>query len=383
MKPTIVRRLELLWRHRVVYPVLRLILRNKSIQLPVDLSRVRSILILRYDRLGDMIVTTPIFRILKQRYPGLRIGVFASELNAVLIRQNPNVDRVYVLHSGWFSLLREILRARRDGYGMVLNFIFNRTSSAGILANLISPRGIKIGQGAEQYRFYFNALLQLRRATDHMVETLASFLTESTGIIAATGELSFELHPDQTSRDAVIRFHAEHGLRPRASAGDEARYLIFNVSATDPVRRISWDQAQAISSHLGRRTDLRTVVISAPNDSDRMRQMVRDVRSPSLIPFPLLGSAPLLQVASLIEGAVVVITPDTGIIHFASAMSTPVLGFFTPLQGMHEWLPYGIPHQLVTADEGEPTAAIPANRLIDAIDSYLELLEGTERRRHL
>ena len=371
MQPGLIRRLELAWRHRLVYPLLRLLLRNESIQLPIDLGGIRSVLILRYDRLGDMIVTTPVFRALKDRYPRLRVGVFASELNAPMLRNNPHVDEVYVLFSSWPRLWTEIMRARRDGYDLVLNFIFNRTSSAGLLANLIAPHGIKVGQGSEKYRFYFNALLQLDRTQEHMADTLASVLARVTGIQLSPEEVRFDLEPDVESEQAVAAYLASRDLRPRSGSGPGTPYLVFNVSATDPVRRISWEQAEKLARHLANRRDVRTVVISSPRDAGAMRAAVTRAGGDMLDVFPGEGNAPLMQVAALIHGALAVVTPDTGIIHFASAMGTPVLGFFTKLQGMHEWLPYGVAHTIVTADEGMPTSSIPSTVMTVSVDAFL------------
>ena len=75
-------KLEYWWRHQIVYPLLRLIFHNPRKDSPIDIRTVKSLLFLRYDRIGDMIVTTPIFRSLKQLNPALKIGVVASETNA-------------------------------------------------------------------------------------------------------------------------------------------------------------------------------------------------------------------------------------------------------------------------------------------------------------
>ncbi len=155
----LVRRLELVFRHAVVYPLFRLLFWNAPHEKPIDLRSVRKILILRYDRIGDIIVTTPIFRALKSLHPDLMLGVLVSPSNAEIIRHDGAVDKLHVLHSNWFQLFRMILTARREQYDVVLNFIFNRTTSGGVLSNLIAPGGIKVGQGAEKYRFYFNRLL--------------------------------------------------------------------------------------------------------------------------------------------------------------------------------------------------------------------------------
>jgi ADP-heptose:LPS heptosyltransferase len=90
------------------------------------------------------------------------------------------------------------------------------------------------------------------------------------------------------------------------------------------------------------------------------------------------GERPLAQIASLVEGAILVITPDTSLVHFASAMRTPVIGLYTQqLQATKEWLPFRVPYRIVTAPVGEPTSHIRAETLIQITDEFIASLLGS------
>jgi ADP-heptose:LPS heptosyltransferase len=95
------------------------------------------------------------------------------------------------------------------------------------------------------------------------------------------------------------------------------------------------------------------------------------VQRTKCVSFPGQRDASLLEIAALIEGALAVITPDTSIIHFASAAKTPVLGFYTQMQDVHEWLPHQVKNRLVLSSKNEPTSAIPISNMIHAIDDFL------------
>lgn len=367
---------ELAFRHGIVYPLFRLIFRNPISDRPIELQKVRKLLILRYDRIGDMIVTTPIFRRLKKAHPRLHIGVVTSALNAELVRNNPNVDAVYILHANWFSLWREIRRARRERYDIVLNFIFNRTTSGGLLANIIAPKGFKVGQGDPKYQFYFNRLLVLERSESHMVETLSSIVQQVFDFSTDEEELGFEIVVDEGSTQSVDKFLKKQGIFRRVSKGKgDPGYVVFNLSATDLVRRISARQAEDLARSLAEEKSFRTVLIYAPGDEE-MRNVARKLAESSVcVPFPEMGTASLLEIASLIEGAFCVITPDTAIVHFASAMKTPVLGLFTPLQGMHEWLPHKVRHDLVTAEAGQPVSSISLDVMRKRVKGFIQSVQ--------
>jgi ADP-heptose:LPS heptosyltransferase len=368
----LVEAIEWLFRHLVAYPLLRLLFRNEYSDRTLDIRNVRKILILRFDRIGDMIVTTPIFRVLKQQNPKLHLGVLTSHGNAEIIRYNQNVDAIYILHRNWWRMWREIQRARSVEYDVVLNFIFNRTSSAGILANLIAPRGFKVGQGDDKYRFYFNRLLKLDRTQAHMVEVLAGYTETVFGISIPRSQLQFEISIDLPSRHDVDAFLRKTGLRRRSdTAGSFLPYCVVNISTTEEVRAPSYAQCLAIVKHLLSRSGYAVVVVGAPSMRGTVESIVRQVGSDRCVAFPEKGTATLVQLASLIEGAAAIVTPDTSIIHFASATQTPVLGLFTPLQRTHEWMPYRVQHATLFAPEGKPVSAIAIERINAAIDDFL------------
>jgi ADP-heptose:LPS heptosyltransferase len=373
----LVEAIEWLFRHLVTYPLLRLLFRNEYSDRTLDIRNVRKILILRFDRIGDMIVTTPIFRTLKQHNPDLHIGVLTSQGNAEIIRNNRNVDAIYVLHRNWWRMWREIQKARKMEYDVVLNFIFNRTTSAGILANLVAPRGFKVGQGVDKYRFYFNRLLKLDRTQAHMAEVLAGYTETVFGITIPRDQIQFEVCIDQPSRHYVDDFLRRNGLHRRNdSASANQPYVVVNISTTEKVRAPSDQQCRAIVQQVLSRSRYAVVVIGAPSIQRTVASLVRQVSSNRCLAFPEEGSATLAQLASLIEGAAAIVTPDTSVIHFASATNTPVLGLFTPLQRTHEWMPYRVRHATLFAPEGKPVSAIPIERLRAAVDDFLQTISN-------
>jgi len=57
-----------------------------------------NILFLRYDRIGDMVLTTPVFREYKKVYPNSKIYVLASKTNSEIIRFNQYIDQIFINH---------------------------------------------------------------------------------------------------------------------------------------------------------------------------------------------------------------------------------------------------------------------------------------------
>ena len=371
-----INKIEYWWRHHIVYPILRGIFHNTEKKIPIDIRSIKSVLILRYDRIGDMIVTTPIFKGLKEVYPHLRIGVFASKANAEIIQNNHTVDAIYILSTSWWQMWKEIKRARKEQYDVVLNLVFNRTTSGGILANLVAPNGIKIGQGDAKYRFYFNILLRLTRQHNHMVETLASIIKMVFNVRLNPDQLSYDIIIDRKTGEVIQAYWTKHNLQPRLLSGNKGLpYIIFNLSANDSERRISTEQALLIGEYLSSNMSFQTLLLHAPKDSIMLKTKQRLIEKTRCLPFPEHGTASLLEIAAIIKGAAAVITPDTSIIHFASAAQIPLIGFYTSMQDVHEWLPYKVRYRIVMSENRKPTSEIPVRDMMTALQEFISTLQ--------
>lgn len=361
-------RLELVLRNYFTYPLLRRLLRNKPFQGKVDINAVRSVLILRYDKIGDMIVTRPVFRILKSRNPGLQVGVIASPGNRALIEHDANVDKCYVIGSNPLADFFEIIRARRAGYEVVLNLVFNRTTSGALLANLIAPGGTKIGQGDEKYGFYYNVLLQLPRMQVPMTELLATYLEEVFGFRIKKAELDLSLNVPPASRNMVDQFLRSHGLKKKS-------FAVVNLSVGEQVRKLTRVQYMSVIDFLRNVCKLPVLLISVSSEHKLARELAE---SSSAVRFPDSGSATLLEVAVLIEMARLVISPETSIVHFAAASKTPVVALYSSQKLDGEWVPFRVPHRIVTAPGKAPVSHIAPS----AIEKATKDLLAETRRSH-
>ncbi len=364
--------LERFFRKSIVYPLLRTIFRNPVSVTPIDLSRVERMLILRYDRIGDMIITTPILRTLKKLNPRLKLDVLASRSNAEIVRQNPFVDNLLIIEENWLWLLRQILDLRKQRYDVVLNLIFNRTTGPGILANLIAPRADKIGQGSERYAFYFNRLVKVRRFEQHMLESLVSLIEQAFGISVNRQELAFEIAVAPASRREVDGWLEKRGLHRRSQLKSPGSpYVVLNLSAKEAERSLVTHQAAALAKSLSGKSEFCLVVLDSPGNGGMSEALrIKPEFQKSLV-YRTRSPQPLGELASLIEGALLVISPDTSIVHFASAMQTPILAIHTPMTAPREWLPHNVRHDVVMADEGQRVSEIGPQVLVEKAERFI------------
>lgn len=100
------------------------------------------ILISRFDRIGDVMLTTPVFQALKIRYPNAHVGVFIQEKNRELVEGNPNIDEIIgydkeKANSGFWKTVQFAKELKKKKFDLVVHLHpTNRIHLIGFLAGI-------------------------------------------------------------------------------------------------------------------------------------------------------------------------------------------------------------------------------------------------------
>lgn len=347
--------------------------RNRPLERRLDPATVRSVLFLRHDVLGDMLTTMPMFRLLKQMNPNIQIHVVASPSNQVLIRHDPNVDKVILMSHGFFPMLNAIRNARKHRYDAVLACIFGKGTNTGMLANLMGRRGaVKATVNRDpRYDAYFN--VQSRRAAEIRSnwEKMLMLVADTFQVPDSVDAIQrYVIVPDGSARTAEQRL-AELGLQ------GVRQLLSVNISTARqrnywPVERFH----ELLREVLVRYPSARLLLLSTPNHASNAKQLQQLLDDPRVAIYPTTND--VMEVIAVIKQSWMVITPDTGIIHMASAVGTPVVGLYVGGQAAAEWRPFGVPYRVVTSPEDLSVAAIPPAEVMQGFEQLVLEMASVE-----
>jgi ADP-heptose:LPS heptosyltransferase len=354
-----------------LYAFIRLFVRNPEVALPLDAAFVRSIkkiLVLRYDRLGDMVVTTPMLRLLAERLPHAEIHVMASPRNAGLLAENRSVACVHV----WDGSLRAVMHfarlfrheARRgEGFDLALCTVFNKMTFAGAFVNLLlgrTPLKITLRERrAYNYAVWFNAQVPIERE-----QPMSALLVQLGCAVFGWEDYAPELVRFQIKSSAAQQQAAQRWFE---QAFDEAQRkqecVLYNLSAGAPVRQWSLGRHEAFLRLFTEQFPFMRVVVSSASAE-------RPIADALAATFPALRVLPatdeILQLCAYFEGIDAVITPDTSISHIATAFQKPLVALYTHHSAGPQWMPFALPHRALIADGDLPVESIAPERVLAA-----------------
>lgn len=320
----------------------------------LDWTRVRRILVVRLDNLGDVILTGPALRALKAHLPHVHLTLLASPGGAAAAALLPWVDDVAPCRALWqdlgrlaFDPARErelIASLRRGEYDLALILTsFSQSPHPAALACALAGIPVRIGESRERGRALTVALPHADDGLHQCERNLQ--LVERLGVPVVDRRLEIRLpRPAWSATQARL---AAHGV-----AGD---YLVWNPFASCAARTYDPLRHALAARALAEYADLRLLVCGAARDRDRARELL-----PLLGPraLDLVGETDLPEFAALLAGARLVLTNNTAALHLADALAVPQLVTYAGTDRDSQWMPRASPHRLLR----RPTACAPCYR---------------------
>jgi ADP-heptose:LPS heptosyltransferase len=131
----------------------------------------RRILFLRYDALGDMILSFPIYRATRAAFPDSKIDVLCSPKNVTLLEGSSLANTLLVAGKNPLDLIKLIVHIRRENYDLVVNLVTRPSFTFGILARLGGSKSVRIAGDQEQFSYFYNRIIDLPPKRDiHMMK---------------------------------------------------------------------------------------------------------------------------------------------------------------------------------------------------------------------
>lgn len=286
-------------------------------------SDVRRILVVRHDRLGDVVLTIPAVAALRVAYPRAWIGFFVRPRLAPLARMVEGVDEV-VEDPGSRKARVASLRAFKPDLAVCV-------SPGGAMPVTAAIAGVRhrVGSGFRLYSPLFERTVDERRRTAgrHEVEYALSYAHRSG---APASEARFPLRIPDEAVESRERWLESQRLEPP--------YVVIHPGTGGSCP--AWPLGHFLRlAALLRAEDRRVVVSIGPGDEAVAHGL--DDAEPAVRRLPRFsGGLPAL--AACLSGASLVVSNSTGPLHLAAAVGAPALAFHAPWPscGVSRWGPY-------------------------------------------
>jgi heptosyltransferase II len=338
------------------------------------------ILVIRTDRMGDVILTTPAMKAIRVNFPTARVAVLLRPATADLVRGNPFVDDVLLddingRHHGVGGFLRLVREIRRHRFDVV--FIFHTKRRTNLLS-ACAGIPVRIGYRDHHWGGLLTHPLLDDRAQGNRHEALYCM-----DVVTSLGLEAVALRPfvplDQQENEWAQRFFMEHGM------SDSLKKIIaIHLGSSDPEK--CWSLERYAET-------VKALEASAPNQFAFILVGDADVSSKAsglqaMVDTPLIdvtGKTTVARLGGVLSACDGLISNDSGPVHLADALGIAVISIFTRNQpgiNPERWRPLGERSRTLAPDvdrgsnEGSSSreeAGVEVRQVVDAVDALFKV----------
>jgi lipopolysaccharide heptosyltransferase II len=296
----------------------------------------RRILIIKPSSLGDVVHALPTLAALRERYPKAHIAWFVKQRWAGLLERAEGLDAVWPVEPTLTDWLREILRLRRFGFDLVIDL--QGLLRSGMTARLTGcPTRVGFANAREGSPWCYTHHVRVPSSDMHAVDRYL-LIPASLG---ATPRVSpeFRLRVQPGDGEEVAKLLARHGLKAGAA------WIAMNVAARWPTKRWPPESFAAAADQIHAEGLGSVVLLGGPEDREVARAVKERMRT---VPIDLTGATTPGLLPALLGAARLLLTNDSGPMHVAVAVGTPVVALFGPTSAGRTG-PYGAGHRVLSS----------------------------------
>jgi lipopolysaccharide heptosyltransferase II len=315
-----------------------------------DWQRAENVLCVRLDALGDVLMTTPALRAVKQSHPHRRVTLLTSPAAAALAPLVSQIDEFIVYDAPWmkataprtdsrpeFAMIERLRRGRFDA--AVIFTVFSQNPLPAALLCMMAGIPRRLGHCRENpYQLLTEWVEEPEpnRFIRHEVRRQLD-LVASIGYRTADERLSLSVPPKAVAE--LREMLHSLGVDPGSD------WILIHPGASAPSRRYPPGHFAAAADLLALEHHLPIVFSGAEAE----RELIQGIRAAMHAPaHSLAGQLDLAELAALISLAPVLISNNTGPAHIAAAVGTPVVDLYALTNPQHT--PWRVPSRVLNFD---------------------------------
>lgn len=304
--------------------------------------QARNVLAVRLDNLGDLLMTTPALNAVRASLPEARLTLLSSPAGAAAARHIPELDAAIAFAAPWVSpdgeaasplilgafelAMVEHLADRRFDAAIVFTVCTQSALPAALMCRLA---GIPLRLGYSRENPYA-LLTEWLPETDVVGADMRHEVDRQLALVAAVG-----LHSGDERLHFSYRIDDVHRLHERLlAAGHDPRrpYFVVHPGASAPSRRYPAEWFGVAADLIAGESGCVPVYSGGAHELDLVERARSAMHVPSL---SVAGQIGLGELAALIAGAEVLVTNNSGPVHIAAAVSTPVVDLYALTNPQH------------------------------------------------
>lgn len=340
------------------------------IRLTAGVDKPKRILIVRLSSIGDVLLTTPVIKILRQNHPESYLAYLVEAKSKDMITDNPYLDETIVFDKGKFKEVRKqeglisalkrlsplISKLRERNFDLVIDLhsIFRST----MLSYFTSAKQ-RIGIDKQMISILYTDTKE-ERIDLHVVDEYLNLLN------------LIDIDPVQYKKEFTIATSGQdtenvQKLLQKYEITNSESLIALNPATSRDDKDWSEVKFAKVGDWINHNVAAEVLILGGPADRAKTTRIVNQMETEAL---NLAGETSLKELVELLKHLDLLITGDTGPMHMAMAIETPLLALFGPTSPAR-YGPYQGPN-LVLNSSGDNIDEIEVESVVERVVELIE-----------
>ncbi|MBL1178645.1 lipopolysaccharide heptosyltransferase II [Pantanalinema sp. GBBB05] len=313
-------------------------------------NSAKNILCIRLDTIGDVIMTTPAIRALKTSYPDRRITLMTSAAGAAIAPLIPELDDLIIYDAPW--LKATALRANSDPEYAMIEHLRQAHYDAAVIFTVYSQNPLP----SAVLCYMAGIPLRLAHCHENPYQLLTNWIKdpepdqftrhEVRRQLDLVASVSCEVDDDRMMLqvDEAMQYRVQQRLEVMGLALQRP-WVVIHPGATAPSRRYPPEHFAIVAQQLVQESGVQVVFTGTQSESELVQSIQQAMRVPS---YSLVDRLNLAELTALLSLTPLLISNNTGPVHMAAAVGTPVVDLYALTNLQHT--PWGVPNRVLFHD---------------------------------
>lgn len=307
----------------------------------LDMEGVEKILLLRQDRLGDLIITLPFLKALRHYFPEKQIDIVLGKNRSAAFLAQPYVDNIWEYGGSLQSSLSLLRKLGGENYDLSIDLLDNASTSSSLLMKA-SKAGVKLGFDKSNSYVYSHTAPLPSQADIHILDRLNSLLP-LLGCPLPERKIEIEIPDDYSEKAKLV-------LGPTSS---KQKRLAINISGSTDEKYLGVEKhielLKLLKQEVPDSKDWDIIIFGTfkhIEDLEKIREGANNHTGLSVRYAPITKDFKLYM--AMLATADMLLSPDTAAVHLAAAFGVPVAVYYTLPSDAPErmpWYPVGVTYK--------------------------------------
>jgi len=301
------------------YYFLKLLLAKKP-------KEIENILIINNAKIGDLVVATPLFRAIKEKYPKAKLTLLVTSKTEGIIKNNPRIDEiiVYPMNQGLhFKKIKELIKELKSKkFDTCINVI---PGTVPLILPFILSIPVRITTIIKEYGGYYAIISRLlcnkKLTLEKDKSTVKHYLNLTKFIGVDHSNFKKEVFTDSESLEKAERFYNNNNIK------NDDIVVGISLSAGNKIKEWGTKNFSKLSDLIQEKYHYKVVMLGAPQDKELIEHAKNLTKKKVIATY---NEFSLKELPALIKRLNYFISVDTGTIYIANALDIPVLDIVGP-----------------------------------------------------